>query len=255
MATHQDLLEIVKKLPSDFQPFGERDRDTAEPWQDCSCGCRHFVPLAGELGYDWGVCVNPASPRCGLLTFEHQGCPQFEPEAPTGTSAAQVPNDTQPAPIALAPVEAPGKPSRKLKVDFQELLVALEASDESEIEYYLDTETGEIIPLDDDFEDEKRERIEADFGERYLHIEPLDSHESFRIMEDFAASLPESPLRSCVFEALSRNKPFRRFKDVVHSDLAVRTQWFAFHDEALARYARDWLEAKGIEVELPPRQN
>jgi len=27
---------------------------------------------------DWGVCVNPASPRAGLLTFEHQGCEQFE---------------------------------------------------------------------------------------------------------------------------------------------------------------------------------
>jgi hypothetical protein len=30
---------------------------------------------------DWGVCVNPVSPRVGLLTFEHQGCPQFEQDA------------------------------------------------------------------------------------------------------------------------------------------------------------------------------
>lgn len=27
---------------------------------------------------DWGVCANAASPRVGLLTFEHQGCPQYE---------------------------------------------------------------------------------------------------------------------------------------------------------------------------------
>ena len=44
-------------------------------------------PLAGKLGCDWGVCGNPESHRCGLLTFEHQGCREFvvddSPEAPT----------------------------------------------------------------------------------------------------------------------------------------------------------------------------
>jgi hypothetical protein len=27
---------------------------------------------------DWGVCTNSKSPRAGLLTFEHMGCPQYE---------------------------------------------------------------------------------------------------------------------------------------------------------------------------------
>ena len=44
---------------------------------DCSCGCKHYVTLAGALGADWGVCTNPWSPRAGLLTFEHQGCEFF----------------------------------------------------------------------------------------------------------------------------------------------------------------------------------
>lgn len=74
---HDALLEVVKKLPSDFAPFGERSRD--EDWSpDCSCGCRWYVRLEPGLQLDWGVCRNPASPRCGLLTFEHQGCRQFE---------------------------------------------------------------------------------------------------------------------------------------------------------------------------------
>ncbi len=71
---HEYLLEIVDKLPSDFQPYGRRRRYGS----DCSCGCKHFLPLAGSLGRDWGVCANSKSPRCGLLTFEHQGCPEFE---------------------------------------------------------------------------------------------------------------------------------------------------------------------------------
>lgn len=83
---HDLLWTLCRKLPSDFTPYGERDRATAEPSADCSCGCRHFIPLAGRLGNDWGVCANPASPRGGLLTFEHQGCPEFESGEDTAQS-------------------------------------------------------------------------------------------------------------------------------------------------------------------------
>ena len=71
---HEHLHSICRRLPSDIQPYGERERDGP----DCSSGCRHFLKLPGKLGADWGVCVNPASPRAGLLTFEHQGCENFE---------------------------------------------------------------------------------------------------------------------------------------------------------------------------------
>lgn len=83
---HDLLWTLCRKLPPDFTPYGERDRATAEPSADCSCGCRHFIPLAGKLGNDWGVCANPASPRGGLLTFEHQGCPEFESGEDTAQS-------------------------------------------------------------------------------------------------------------------------------------------------------------------------
>src|SRR5882724_9564576 len=87
---HELLWTLCRKLPSDFAPYGERDRDRADPCADCSCGCRHYIPLAGELGNDWGVCANPNSPRAGLLTFEHQGCPQFEGEEETEATQTTV---------------------------------------------------------------------------------------------------------------------------------------------------------------------
>lgn len=74
---HERLLTIVKHLPGDFEPYGERSREYGS---DCSCGCKHFLKLKGSLGHDWGVCANPISPRAGLLTFEHQGCDEFEGE-------------------------------------------------------------------------------------------------------------------------------------------------------------------------------
>ena len=48
--------------------------------------CPYYVPLAGRLGADWGVIVNPASSRFGLLTFEHDdcGCPAESTEDDAG---------------------------------------------------------------------------------------------------------------------------------------------------------------------------
>ena len=70
---HAKLWEICKVLPEDYEPYGKGERDGG----DCSCGCLYYLPLEGKLGADWGVCRNPDSHRCGLLTFEHQGCGKF----------------------------------------------------------------------------------------------------------------------------------------------------------------------------------
>ena len=37
--SHEALFEVVKKLPTDFEPYGERERLS----EDCSCGCRWFT--------------------------------------------------------------------------------------------------------------------------------------------------------------------------------------------------------------------
>ena len=75
--THEALWAVAKKLPTDFEPYGKRQRSDVSPG-DCSCNCRWFHKVAGMQGLDWGVCANPKSPRAGLLTFEHMGCPEYE---------------------------------------------------------------------------------------------------------------------------------------------------------------------------------
>lgn len=70
---HWHLHAVCIKLPTDFEPYGFRVRNGP----DCSCGCKWFLKLQA-LPYDWGACSNPRSPRCGLLTFEHQGCEFFD---------------------------------------------------------------------------------------------------------------------------------------------------------------------------------
>lgn len=88
-SAHNRFLELAIEMESDFEPYGKRTRE-GEHWQDCSCRCRHFAILAGPLGADWGVCMNKKSPRAGLLTFEHQGCPVFESGAERKTSLSNI---------------------------------------------------------------------------------------------------------------------------------------------------------------------
>src|ERR1041384_2636295 len=74
---HAALDSVLKRKRTDFQPNGRRSRDT-DYGPDCSCGCRFFIEVREPFSGDWGVCVNPESPRAGLLTFEHQGCKAFK---------------------------------------------------------------------------------------------------------------------------------------------------------------------------------
>ena len=79
-AAHELLLRVVRADERDYAPWGKivRWEDPKRDYPDCSGGCKWYIELAGALGFDWGVCTNPASHRCGLLTFEHQGCERFE---------------------------------------------------------------------------------------------------------------------------------------------------------------------------------
>jgi len=78
------LLELCRILDTDYYDYGgkiSRWADSDADYSDCSCGCMYFVPLHNEKNqgpdYDFGVCTNTKSKRCGLLTYEHQagyGC-------------------------------------------------------------------------------------------------------------------------------------------------------------------------------------
>jgi hypothetical protein len=64
----------VTILPTDYSHYGgdiERWENSNEDYPDCTT-CKHWLPLAGKLGQDWGICGNIKSPRFSLLTFEHQ---------------------------------------------------------------------------------------------------------------------------------------------------------------------------------------
>ncbi|MEM6319446.1 MAG: UPF0158 family protein [Bacteroidota bacterium] len=82
------------------------------------------------------------------------------------------------------------------------------------------------------------EEIEKDML-NFIRIDPMSSREAFQIMEDFAESVTNNRMRNRLHDALSRNKPFSRFKDAVDNGGYIRQQWFDFKQQ---RY-EDWVRA------------
>jgi hypothetical protein len=79
--TSKQPWKVCLPKPGDYEPYGKRKRlKGGTILGDCSGACKWYHTLIGPASLDWGVCGNPQSHRAGLLTFEHQGCPEFEQE-------------------------------------------------------------------------------------------------------------------------------------------------------------------------------
>ena len=136
----------------------------------------------------------------------------------------------------------------KLKINRDDFVLALTFHFElSDSNSYLDTETGEILLTGDGVDEEAPQDI--DDNSRYLWIEPIEAQVSFRIMENFVASMSDVKAAARLADALNRPKPFRGFKDALHDFPALRQAWFAFEGTAHVSLAQAWCEANGIEVE------
>lgn len=75
----------------------------------------------------------------------------------------------------------------------------------------------------------------------FIRIEPITSHESFMIMEDFTAAMPNSEMKQQLAEALRHRKPFANFQHIIHNS-EIRQDWFDFKKAYLEKYVKDLLE-------------
>lgn len=118
-------------------------------------------------------------------------------------------------------------------LQFEELVFACEQTS-FEIDYYFDKQTGEVEMLGDymDTDPELKERIEEDFGERYIRVPKIESWQSFEDMEEFTETVSDRKLQSALERALTGSKGvFRRFKDTISQDRDLLEQWYKFKDQ------------------------
>jgi hypothetical protein len=139
---------------------------------------------------------------------------------------------------------------RKVKVDWEELIIAFEASgfDQSN---YLDLETGEVVSLmreimDSNEIDEIEQRVNSE-PERYRFIPSIDSSEAYDDMVKFIDTVEDKHLAELLSVAINGKGAFRRFKDVLLSYPVERERWFEFQSDLMVRRVEEWLQEIGIE--------
>jgi hypothetical protein len=141
-----------------------------------------------------------------------------------------------------------------LTIRADELIMAFE-DQASEMQHFFDRQTGEVLAVfAEEMDEEDAQRLEA-YPDRYLLIEPVPSWTGFDIMGDFVATLPEGKVQGELDRALRKNRPFRRFKDVLLNYPSVEDDWFRFHEQAFMKIIQEWLENHDVEATLLPCQS
>jgi len=114
---------------------------------------------------------------------------------------------------------------------------------------YMNIKTGELLFMPDfdkqldaleEFWEEGITKLKND-RKNFLRIDQLSSHESFKIMEDFAEQLSDGKLKSKLFDALNKRHPFREFKFLVDNSGPYRQEWFDFKSKELIAFLNDRL--------------
>ncbi|MEM6830358.1 MAG: hypothetical protein AAF551_07560 [Bacteroidota bacterium] len=105
-----------------------------------------------------------------------------------------------------------------------------------EIEHFPDPDE---MYSDTEYFQETMDKVDADWS-NYLRFEKMDSRQAFQVMEDFADSLADKNFQSQLFNLLSKNKPFSKFKWAIdNSD--YRQNWFDFKEQANIAWVREQL--------------
>lgn len=141
---------------------------------------------------------------------------------------------------------------RRLRIDMEDLALAFETASE-EIQYFLDTDTGEIILQTE--EEAERGKTPAEMASaepgRYVPIPAQSTQEGYREMMHFIETVPSRELRELLKTASSGRWSFRRFKDVLARHPDDRQRWFTFKDARLQERAAEWLMELRIEPAEP----
>ena len=118
---------------------------------------------------------------------------------------------------------------------------------------YLNKKTNEIISTPDfemnfddgkEFYEEILEELESNWDD-YVEIDKPSSSDSYEFMVDFAEQLEDdNKLKSKLFDALNKNKPFRRFMFEIDNSGKFRQEWFDFKQAKL----ENWVIEKFNEI-------
>jgi len=98
--------------------------------------------------------------------------------------------------------------------------------------------------IDIDAWKDERKKLKSNSLE-YKEISQLESRDSFEIMADFVETLSDSNrLKEILINALSKKKPFSRFKYLIDNSGEFRQKWFDFKNLRL----QEWVKKRFAEI-------
>lgn len=139
---------------------------------------------------------------------------------------------------------------KKVKVNKEELFARFEFSS-SEMSFYLDTQTEEVLTVSefgDLDEDSATKELIEEYPERFVTFPEQDSRRGYDDMADFVNSLTNKELQDKLAIALNGKGVFRRFKDVLLDYPKERESWFTFEEKRRRERFEEWLEDEEIEI-------
>jgi hypothetical protein len=173
---------------------------------------------------------------------------------------------------------------KKLQVNFDEIQKAMEDVSRDTFDYYLDTDTGDVISFSDEilrdmqsrlYEDEYDEidedieyieydeepdlpdwmldeadlalEILLDESGRYVRIPERSSHTAYKSMEEFIKTVKDPTLKERLTHALQGKGAFRNFKDVLIDYPRERKKWHGFNAKTMKKEIIEWLRSTGTE--------
>ena len=147
---------------------------------------------------------------------------------------------------------------QELAINWEEVISAFESRMEG-MDPYLDLESGDVRYHFSDAWDDPGEELGSlteeeieQHGGRYIYIEVPESHETFRWMADFAHEQQDDRVREALWRALSKKRPFRRFKDALCYYPATREAWFAYEHKRFNAAITEWAASLPVIIANPP---
>ena len=141
---------------------------------------------------------------------------------------------------------------KKIKLFLDPILYYMEDSSGFASSHYIDLTSGEIVSPDTNGDVTDEDVAQED---RYFRIEPVTSHEVYEIMQAFAESEESDEIRSHLYDALDRKKPFMNFKDALTAYPDAEKNFYAYKNSSLKEILKNRLEECGYEIkEAPPHE-
>ena len=115
--------------------------------------------------------------------------------------------------------------------------------------HYLDTTTGEVIPVFSYNQNRILKQVKAE-PDRFLRLAPKSGRSGYQIMKDFVATVADGNMRARLEKTLDDEHAFRAFRAAIKAAPAESRRWRRYRTDMMVDDLRKRLEERDIRLKL-----